>query len=269
MGYPDLKLGITLTKFTEIVQFPVPCMSIGYNQSFRLGAEFASKFLNFPCISYYSFNTKDLLALVSWEIYYDSPNPDSANNNLTDEISKVLGKANVDTIYNDPLEVRETDWAQDGLTLSLYYNKQKKQSFINLASLNIRSNDFGEISSITSFFKQKRISYKYEKEHQGKTLFGGRIVASRILEYAKKVNTLFVFTPSKNSISDKLKIGNYVFEISSIDTYSFEATDNKGNSCTIYFASGDPRAISSEDRQNQILIDYGENKRFRYYFRNP
>ena len=269
MGYPDLKLGINFTEFNQIVQSPIPCVGIDYNRSFRLDAPFASKFLNFSCDSYYSFNKKDLLTLVSWEIYHEGPNQDSGSNNLIREISAVLGKPNGDNTYNDPSEVRKVVWAQDGLGLTLYYRKEQSESYIDLTSSDIRSNGFGVIQSITSFFKQKRISYKYEKEHQGETFFGGRIVGSIGVDYTKKVNTPFVFIRSQNGTADKLRIGNNVFKIFSIDTYSFQAIDNKGNFFKVGFFSRDPLAISSQNRENEILVEYDANNSFRYYFKNP
>ncbi|MGN6542520.1 MAG: hypothetical protein ACTHKY_17065 [Ginsengibacter sp.] len=195
----------------------------------------------------------------SWEIDLNSENQDSTNNILSNEISKLLGKPNLDTTFNDPLEVRKVLWSQDGLTLRLYYRKERGMSFIDLSSAKVRSNDFGVSYSITSFFKQKRISYKFEKEHQGETLFDGRIVQSAVVDYSRKVNTIFVFITGKNGVTDKLRIGDKLFKISSIDTYRFNAEDDKGRFCTINFFA--------DKGESQILIEYGNNN-IRYYFKN-
>lgn len=106
---------------------------------------------------------------------------------------------------------------------------------------------------------QKIVSYKFEKEKSGKSLFGGRMVASVSTEYKKIVPTTFIFDLTKKTI----RIGNKVWEITVHESYKYIGY-NKGKTCEVHLLP----LFKGDAGENQILIEYDNGERFRYYFKS-
>lgn len=105
-----------------------------------------------------------------------------------------------------------------------------------------------------AIFGQKLISYKYEKEKQGKSLWGGKIVGSESTESRRTLSTVFIFDFKKNI----LKIGNKLLEIFKLDAFNFSST-----TCDINILG---TGIDGKDN-GQILIKYNNGNIFRYYLK--
>ncbi len=119
-----------------------------------------------------------------------------------------------------------------------------------------------------SLFGQKIISYKYVKEHEGKDLFGGRVVLSSTTDYKKAVSTTFIFDLEKKII----KINNKIYEIEKRDDYHYEHDKIVNgvlymNDKTSFVLTLLPK-FEGDDQDAQILIKYQTGVEYRYYV-NP
>lgn len=119
-----------------------------------------------------------------------------------------------------------------------------------------------------SLLSQKIISYKYDKEHEGTGMFGGRMVGSVITDYTKSVPTIFIFNLSKKTI----KINNKIWGIDKRDEYHYE--HDKIVNGVLYMDDKTHFMITimpkfEGDVQNpQILIKYQNGSIYRYYVKS-
>jgi len=116
-----------------------------------------------------------------------------------------------------------------------------------------------------SVLSQRIISYKYDKEHEGTDMFGGRIVASAITDYTKSVPTIFIFDLNKKIV----RINNKIFGIEKRDDGNYEH-DRIVNGVTFLYDKTNfiltmvPK-YEGDVQDPQILIEYENGFAYRYY----
>ncbi len=127
--------------------------------------------------------------------------------------------------------------------MQTFHSPTKKIIIIILTSL----------SSLT-LTAQKIVSYKYEKEERGKTIFGKRIVNARRSAFERTIPTTFIFDSTKNTI----KIGSVTYKIVS-------------NTNCDYFLTGNWTRLSivnlyDKEHDVELIFQY-DSTYYRYYFK--